>query len=170
MSERGIKKWSEEEKIRFLVQTIKQMQTAGGKFNFQEVVIPGRTPKALRHLWDKLSGEFGGEPGEAAAAAGGGGGDAASPGSEPATPAPKSGKATPGSRKRTAKAATAATGEGDDAGDGPATPTVKRQRKTPTSKSKAKTAPMNPAGGGDGHEDVKPEIEPEQDRLDQGEA
>ncbi|KAI1749891.1 hypothetical protein F4782DRAFT_549328 [Xylaria castorea] len=138
MADRGTpnKKWTEDEKTKFLVQAVKQMQAAGGKLNYKKFEVEGRTPKALTHFWDKISKEVAyskqdGDAGDADDA-----GDPAEPGSEPSTPAPKRGGATPGSRKRTAQ--TAAIGEGDDAGEAPATPSVKRQRKAPASKTKAK--------------------------------
>ncbi|TRX96812.1 hypothetical protein FHL15_002118 [Xylaria flabelliformis] len=155
MAERGAKKWTDQEKTLFLVQAVKQMQADGGKLNFKKIVIEGRTPKALTHLWDKLSKQEG-DSGDVD--------DATEPGSEqPSTPAPnpKLGSATPGSRKRTAKTATI--GEGD-AGDVPPTPTAKRQRKAPA-KSKAKTiqaAAATQTIDDDEPEDIKPELKMEQ--------
>ncbi|KAI1735759.1 hypothetical protein F4680DRAFT_469779 [Xylaria scruposa] len=151
------KKWAEDEKIKFLVQAVKQMIADGGKINFKTNYVEGRTPKALMHLWDKLketttSSQQDGDSGDV---------DSAGPAKpDPSTPAPalKRGSATPGSRKRTAK--TAMIGEGD-ADELPATPTVKRQRKAPA-KSKAKSAPTIQAADEDESEDNKPEFKMEQ--------
>ncbi|KAI0867860.1 hypothetical protein GGS24DRAFT_507372 [Hypoxylon argillaceum] len=126
----GIKKWTEEEKTRFLVQAVKQMQASGGKLSFAKMDLPGRTPKALTHLWAKLSKDYDGPGGD-------GDGDEADGAVTPSTPASKRGKATPGSSKRTANAA--AIGEGGD-GEDPPTPSVKRQRKPAAPKGKAKAA------------------------------
>jgi hypothetical protein len=41
----------------FLVEAVKQMQAGGAKLSFGNINIPGRTQKALTHLWDKLSKE-----------------------------------------------------------------------------------------------------------------
>ncbi|KAI0447584.1 hypothetical protein F4803DRAFT_546100 [Xylaria telfairii] len=163
-SQGTIKKWTEEEKTRFLVQAVKQMQTGGAKLNFKKLEYEGRTAKALTHLWDKISKDaaYEKQDGDAAdddAAA-------AKPGSEASTPTPKTptskrGGTTPAGRKRTAQKAEI----GEDNGD--ATPSVKRQRKAPASKAaKAKAAAAAAAAAQavdeDESEDIKPEdIKPE---------
>ncbi|KAI0469505.1 hypothetical protein F4859DRAFT_515999 [Xylaria cf. heliscus] len=140
MADRGAsnKKWTEDEKIHYLVKIIEHYQAGGAKVaGFQNISIPNRTPKACQNYWDKIrhhhadyiNGEAAGTPAE--------------PGSEPGTPALKTparkrGNATPGSRKRTAEAA--AIDEGGDANETPATPTVKRQRRAPAARPKAKAA------------------------------
>ncbi|KAI0857648.1 hypothetical protein F4860DRAFT_527997, partial [Xylaria cubensis] len=166
MAERGAKKWTDQEKIIFLVQAVKQMQADGGKLNFKKIVVEGRTPKALTHLWANFSKQDG-DSGDVD--------DATEPGSEqPSTPAanPKSGGAAPGNRKRTAKIATI--GEGDD-GDVLPTPSVKRQRKAPVAKSKAKATQAVAATqtiDDDESEDIKPGSKMEQQQqnyFDDGE-
>ncbi|KAI0453113.1 hypothetical protein F5B21DRAFT_505672 [Xylaria acuta] len=167
MADRGTpnKKWTEDEKTKFLVQAVKQMQAAGGKLSFKNIEVEGRTPKALTHLWDKLSKDatYSNQDDNDNDA-----GDPAEPDSKPSTPAPKRGGATPGSRKRTAE--TAAIGEGDDAKEPPATPTVKRQRKAPAAKAKAKAAAVTQAVDEGEPEEIKPELKMEQQNgFDHGE-
>ncbi|RYC61142.1 hypothetical protein CHU98_g5066 [Xylaria longipes] len=185
MADRGAKKWTDDEKAsyilisflnnlyplcyyppsnpldsitKFLVQAVKQMQAGGGKINYKQLDVEGRTPKALVHLWDKLSKDtaYSNQGGDTDGA-----GDSAEPGTEPSTPAPKRGSATPGSRKRTAQ--TAAIGEGDDAGSAPATPSgPKRQRKAPTAKARAKAAAIIQAVDEDEPEETKPDLKMEE--------
>ncbi|KAI1168303.1 hypothetical protein F5B18DRAFT_274672 [Nemania serpens] len=142
MAERGVaKKWTEEEKITFLVRAVQDMQASGAKLSFAKIAekMPGRTPKALTHLWEKFSKDYadGGNAAastSSAAAATGTAGDG-----DPATPVNKRGKAAPGSRKRTAKE-TAATGEDGAADEVLTTPSAKRPRKPAAPKGKGKAA------------------------------
>ncbi|KAI1113447.1 hypothetical protein F5Y14DRAFT_451984 [Nemania sp. NC0429] len=125
MTERGPnKKWTEDEKVQFLVRTIQDMVANGAKLSYGNVSdqMPGRTAKALNHLWDKLQKEY---------------------------PAP--GKATTASRKRTQE--TAPTGEGDAADEATLTPAAKRSRTTAGSKGKGKAVDEDGHDDHDGHDD-----------------
>ncbi|KAJ8122637.1 hypothetical protein ONZ43_g1215 [Nemania bipapillata] len=133
------------------------MQAKGGKLAFAEVYVPGRTPKALMHLWDKLSKEHA-DPAAADAA----GDEDTGTAEQLSTPKGKQ-KAggTPGSRKRTA--ATAAINEGDE----PASPasTPKRQRKPAGPRKKGRIASAVDEDEGEGEE-----TKPEKKDLDDGDA
>lgn len=63
------------------------MQASGGKLSFAKIDLPGRTPKALTHLWAKLSKDYDGPGGD-------GDGDEADGAVTPSTPASKRGKAS----------------------------------------------------------------------------
>ncbi|KAI0199238.1 hypothetical protein F4808DRAFT_471758 [Astrocystis sublimbata] len=146
------KKWTEEEKCKFLVQAVKQMQSAGGKLAWSKFDLTDRTPKSLMHLWAKLAKDpaYSNQDSDAGASDG--------TGSVPATPAAKRGGGTPGSRKRTAQ--NAAVGDGEGANGVPGTPT-KRVRKTPVSRAKQIKSPAVVHDDDDEDELAKAEVKAE---------
>ncbi|KAF2968442.1 hypothetical protein GQX73_g5142 [Xylaria multiplex] len=111
MADGTAKKWSDEEKYLFLTQAIAQMHARGGSIDLAHFSIPGRTPKALSHLWAKVRKDNEDYTKEFLAKV----------------------PATPGGLKRKAPVA-----EGDN--EEPATP-VKRPRKTPAKPRVKKHAP-----------------------------
>ncbi|KAI1826501.1 hypothetical protein F4861DRAFT_497490 [Xylaria intraflava] len=119
-------KWTQEEQILYLYRGIEQLEAAGGKLSASHISMPGRTPKACIHFWDRIRKEM-------QAASNGANGTEQPP---PATPT-KRGSATPGSRKRAKKETTGEEGEAGDDEQLEVTTPVKRQRKTPV-KKKAK--------------------------------
>ncbi|KAI0813958.1 hypothetical protein GGR55DRAFT_676095 [Xylaria sp. FL0064] len=158
----GIQKWTEAEKIHFLMEAIAQMQASGASLNFQKFTLPGRTPKALMHFWTKVRKE------NAAYVAQLGNHDGASAANGEAK-TPKSGASTPANHKRTAKTAGLTNGDGD--GDSPATPTptpTKRARNTPSKpRGKAKSAPAAQANAAEeAHEETKDEAKDEAKQED----
>ncbi|KAI0965183.1 hypothetical protein F4678DRAFT_467848 [Xylaria arbuscula] len=119
-------KWTDAEKVQFLMETIAQMQAAGASApNFSLFSFPNRTPKALRHLWTKVNKDNTAYAAQLA--------ESKAKGSKPATPSSKRAPATPGSGKRTAQAAFK---DGDDGDESPSS-TRKRQRAA-NSKSRAR--------------------------------
>ncbi|KAI0546060.1 hypothetical protein F4679DRAFT_437418 [Xylaria curta] len=153
-------KWSEDEKVHYLMLIIEQFMSNGSKITgLQTLSIPSRTPKACMNFWDKVRHHHGDYLNADATAT------AAASGSEqPSTPAPKLGAATPGSRKRTAK--TALIG-GDDADELTLTPT-KRPRKAPA-KSKAKAAAqVIQAADEDDSVLIKSDIKQQDDDFEEG--
>ncbi|KAI1274177.1 hypothetical protein F5Y07DRAFT_410513 [Xylaria sp. FL0933] len=172
----GLQKWTEAEKIHFLMEAIAQMQASGATLNFQKFTLPGRTPKALSHFWAKVRKE------NAAYVAQLGNQDGASAANGEAK-TPKSGASTPANRKRTSKAAGLTNGDGDGDGDSqgksfpaltfpltPATPTptpIKRARSTPKPRGKAKSAPAAPANAAEAtHEEVEDQAKEEAKQED----
>ncbi|KAI1201339.1 hypothetical protein F5X97DRAFT_35509 [Nemania serpens] len=146
MAERGTaKKWTEDEKILFLVRAVQDMQANGAKLSYAKVSdkMTGRTPKALTHLWEKLSKDYANTADDAAAGTSAAAAGTAADGQpDPSTPANKRGKAAPGGRKRAQE--TAATGEDGAADEVQPTPATKRSRKSAGAKPKAKAAASAP--------------------------
>ncbi|KAK5625051.1 hypothetical protein RRF57_000767 [Xylaria bambusicola] len=129
MADRGMKKWSEEEKV------IGQFITGGAKLNLSTLSFPGRTPKALENQWDKL---------RSASLAAVGAGKAKKSTANDSSPDVKNGLNTPGNRKRTAQAA----GLTDNGDGSPVTPTptpTKRGRKAAQPHGKHATHPQLPS-------------------------
>ncbi|KAI1812098.1 hypothetical protein GGS20DRAFT_587813 [Poronia punctata] len=131
MSDSGPKKWTEPEKVYFLVSMVDNMLAGGGKLPVANAVVPGRTPKALRGAWDKLRQE--------AAAYAAKNGVAEDTGAGPATPQKKR-----GGTKRSYATASLDDGEDNDDAGVPPTPGQKSPRKAPA-KKKAK-GHANPPG------------------------
>ncbi|KAI1302973.1 hypothetical protein F5Y03DRAFT_396194 [Xylaria venustula] len=128
------KAWTDAEKTHFLMQAIAQMQAAGGTLNFKQFTLPGRTPKALTHLWAKIRKENAAYANQLAAER--------ADGSKVVTPPSKSGPTTPTTGKRTAQAAFK---EGNDGNESPS-PTGKRQRASngkPRAKAKSSLTNMS---------------------------
>ncbi|KAI0844498.1 hypothetical protein F5Y00DRAFT_248520 [Daldinia vernicosa] len=51
------KAWSPQEKLEFLLQVIDRVHPSGKGIPFDELKMPGRTPRSLRHTWSNLRAE-----------------------------------------------------------------------------------------------------------------
>ncbi|KAI0390940.1 hypothetical protein F5Y17DRAFT_36176 [Xylariaceae sp. FL0594] len=140
MPDNAPKKWTEAEQIFFLVKSIEVMQEHGAKMPFANVspLMPQRTEKSLRHVWENLRKEAakyaqgnGVDTNTNTTGNGNGNGSGSGDTPEPATPASGKRKRAPkptSSRKRTKTAVTA--DALDRADDLPPSPLSTRKRKT----------------------------------------
>ncbi|RDW68002.1 hypothetical protein BP6252_09398 [Coleophoma cylindrospora] len=116
--------YSEQEKYAFLLQIINQLSKDGNKVKISEISMPGRTTKALTHLWANIRKEA-----EASApkTSNGDGDDAAAATGAAGPSKPKETKAPTTPRKKKAEAAEGAEGES----------AKKKQKQQGTRKTKA---------------------------------
>ncbi|RDW73764.1 hypothetical protein BP5796_07206 [Coleophoma crateriformis] len=115
--------YSEQEKYVFLLQIINQLCKDGNKVKISDINMPGRTTKALTHLWANIRKEA---EASTTKAANGDAGDAAAGAAGPSKPKETKTPATP--RKK--KAETAEGAEGESA--------KKKQKQTPRKKKTEK--------------------------------
>ncbi|OAA81528.1 hypothetical protein LEL_01073 [Akanthomyces lecanii RCEF 1005] len=46
--------WTDEAKFQFLLRVVAQLQRSGQSIKWDEIDMPGRTPKSLQHMWARI--------------------------------------------------------------------------------------------------------------------